>query len=191
LVFVRPTFHAQLFTLSPYFNARESGAKSKVRDFLPTYKQYLAARGDPCLRRATSLAYTDADEDAERLLSFADGAPGCTHGANSDEWVETHAGRKSAMNSLQNPGEISRIPDLDNVDGVVNGISGLNLCGNHSSKDREAVETPDLDDIPDMEEIMEDEDEATAAPKSKSLPKVSSGRIIEPRYDPCISTSYQ
>lgn len=42
------------------------------------------------MRRATSLAYTDADEDAEKLLSFAD------DGASSDkeeEWVQTHSGR--------------------------------------------------------------------------------------------------
>jgi ubiquitin-like-conjugating enzyme ATG3 len=191
LVFICPTFHAQLFTLSPYFNARESGAKSKVRDFLPTDKQYLVAHGDPCLRRATSLAYTGADEDVERLFPFADGAPGSTHGADSEEWVETHAGRKSAMNSLQNAGEISDIPDLDNVDGVANGVSALNLGGDHSAKNREVVEIPDLDNLPDMEDIMEDEDEATAAPKSKHLPKVSSSRIIEPRYDPSISSSQQ
>jgi ubiquitin-like-conjugating enzyme ATG3 len=95
------------------------------------------------------------------------------------------------MDSVQNAGEISDIPDLDNVDGVANGVSALNLGGDRSTKDREVVEIPDLDDIPDMEEIMEDEDEATAAPKSKPLPKVSSGRIVEPRYDPCISTSHQ
>ena len=51
---------------------REKGDASKHRDFLPSDKQYLVTRGVPCLRRATSLAYTDADEDSERLLSFAD-----------------------------------------------------------------------------------------------------------------------
>ncbi|EEB88261.1 hypothetical protein MPER_14002, partial [Moniliophthora perniciosa FA553] len=45
----------------------EKGDTSKARDYLPADKQYLITRGVPCLRRATSLAYTDADEDAERL----------------------------------------------------------------------------------------------------------------------------
>lgn len=188
---VRLSFRALFFTLSPQFNARESGDKSKTRDFLPADKQYLVTRGVPCLRRATSLAYTDADEDAERLLSFADGAPGSTHDTDGDEWVETHAGRKSTLDSLQNPGEISDIPDLDNGDGLANGMSGLNLGGDHSGKEKEVVEIPDLDDIPDMEEIMEDEDEAIAAPKSKPLPKVSSGRVIDSRYELSIHTSHQ
>jgi len=41
----------------------ERGDTSKARDYLPADKQYLVTRGVPCLRRATSLAYTDADED--------------------------------------------------------------------------------------------------------------------------------
>ncbi|KAJ7077275.1 putative E2-like enzyme [Mycena belliarum] len=82
---------------------------------VPTQQQYwssreylsphLLTRGVPCLRRATSLAYTDADEDAERLLSFGDST-------GADEWVETHAGRKSNMDAA-NPGQIDDIPDLD------------------------------------------------------------------------------
>lgn len=181
---------AQFFQfLTPFF--RESGDKSKTRDFLPADKQYLVTRGVPCLRRATSLAYTDADEDAERLLSFADGAPGSGPDLDGDEWVETHAGRKSTLDSLQNPGEILDIPDLDNVDGVANGVSRLNLGGDHSGKEKEVVEIPDLDDIPDMEEIMEEEDEATAAPKYKPLPKPSSGRVIDARYDLSFLISHQ
>jgi Autophagocytosis associated protein, active-site domain len=63
---------------------------TKAREFLPGDKQYLVTRGVPCLRRATSLAYTGADEDAERLVSFADSS---APSAEGDEWVETHAGR--------------------------------------------------------------------------------------------------
>lgn len=71
---------------------REKGDASKVRDFLPGDKQYLITRNGafrserngpqaidiladctvPCLRRATAINYTDADEDAEKLLSFMD-----------------------------------------------------------------------------------------------------------------------
>ena len=66
---------------------REKGDPSKARDYLPADKQYLITHGVPCLRRATSLAYTDADEDAERLLNFSeasgagdkdDGTDGCS-----------------------------------------------------------------------------------------------------------------
>lgn len=142
---------------------RETGDKSKTRDFLPPDKQYLVTRGVPCLRRATSLAYTDADEDAERLLSFADTGSTAPEG---DEWVETHTGRKSTLDSIQNPGEIDDIPDLDGVGEVTSGVSGMGLSGSgENGKERESSEIPDLDDIPDMEEDLEDEDEATAAPK--------------------------
>ena len=41
----------------------------------------------PCLRRATALAYTDADEDAERLLSFGDLS---ATGNEADEWVRMY-----------------------------------------------------------------------------------------------------
>ena len=52
----------------------------------------------PCLRRATSLAYTDADEDAEKMVSFAlDG----TDEDKEDEWVQTHAGRSKLISHGQ------------------------------------------------------------------------------------------
>lgn len=110
----------------------------------------------PCLRRATSLAYTDADEDAERLVSFAD-----NHGGDADEWVETHAGRKSNVDSAA-VDDMDDIPDLDGPDQetVTTGMSALTLG---SSSTAGAAETPDLDDIPDMEEEdLEEKDEATA-----------------------------
>ncbi|CAA7260727.1 unnamed protein product [Cyclocybe aegerita] len=141
----------------------EKGDASKARDFLPADKQYLVTHGVPCLRRATSLAYTDADEDAERLLSFADSS---TPSADGDEWVETHAGRK-ASNANAKPGadhsDIAEIPDAD--DDVAAGVGSLSL-GGKESKEPEVI---DLDDIPDMEEDdLEDGDEATAAPKPKA-----------------------
>lgn len=136
-------------------SSREKGDASKVRDYLPADKQYLVTRGVPCLRRATSLAYTDADEDAERLLNFGDSA----NGDEADEWVETHAGRKSNQDAA-NPGEIEDIPDLDapHNEAVTTGMGSLSL----GALD---VETPDLDDIPDMEEddLEAGDDEATAS----------------------------
>ncbi|SRR6266851_6795538 len=137
---------------------REAGDASKAREYLPANKQYMVTRGVPCLRRATSLAYTDADEDAERLLSFGDSS---ATGNEADEWVETHAGRRANIDSAANPGVIDDIPDLDGAhedDGISAAAANLSL-----------TETPDLDDIPDMEEDLEDGDDAAAAP-SKAPP---------------------
>jgi len=115
----------------------------------------------PCLRRATALAYTDADEDAERLLAIGDLS---STGSEADEWVETHTGRPSAHDSAVNAGTIDDIPDLDgagDVDHVTAGVGNVSLSG----RPGEPAETPHLDDIPDMEEELEEgDDEATAAP---------------------------
>jgi ubiquitin-like-conjugating enzyme ATG3 len=150
---------------------REKGDPSKAREFLPADKQYLVTRGVPCLRRAQSLAYTDADEDAERLLSFDDpSAPD-----KEDEWVETHAGRKVAMDATTNANEIQDIPDLDadtdaaagTAGSVTRGLAGLSLGAQQGSGKAEASDIPpDLDDIPDIDESLEEvEDAAAAAPK--------------------------
>jgi ubiquitin-like-conjugating enzyme ATG3 len=121
----------------------------------------LITRGVPCLRRATALAYTDADEDRERLLAIGDLS---STGSEADEWVETHTGRPSAHDSAGNAGEIDDIPDLDgagDVDHITGGVGKVSLGGAPA----EPAETPDLDDIPDMEEELEEgDDEATAAP---------------------------
>ncbi|KAG8214225.1 autophagy-related protein 3 [Butyriboletus roseoflavus] len=150
----------------------ECGDASKARDYLPTDKQYLVTRGVACLRRATSLAYTDADEDAERLLNFGDAS-----GSAADEWVETHAGRKPTVDSAANPGEIDDIPDLD-ADGEQELATAIGNVSISSTTSATVSETPDLDDIPDMEEegLEEGEDEATAAPKA-----VASGGVIDAR----------
>lgn len=120
----------------------------------------------PCLRRATALAYTDADEDAERLLAIGDLS---STGSEADEWVETHTGRPSAHDSAGNAGIIDDIPDLDHagdVEHITGGVGKVSLTGGQPG---EAAETPDLDDIPDMEEQLEEgDDEATAAPPKPS-----------------------
>lgn len=146
-----------------YHFAREKGDASKTRDYLPPDKQYLLTRGVPCLRRATSLAYTDADEDAERLLNFGDSS---ATGDEADEWVETHAGRKTTMDSAVNAGEIEDIPDLDGpgeAEGVTSAMGGLNIG---STGGGAIGEIPDMDEIPDMEEdgLEAGDDEATATP---------------------------
>ena len=157
---------------------REKGDASKSRDFLPPDKQYLVTRGVPCLRRATFLAYTDADEDAERLLSFADAS---APSADGDEWGETHAGRQAhKTDSATNAGEIADIPDLDrdgphkDKERIAEGLGGVSLGGaGGGGEGVGTMETPDLDDIPDMEEddLEEGDDEATAAaPKASVVP---------------------
>ncbi|KAF8228838.1 hypothetical protein L208DRAFT_1402957 [Tricholoma matsutake] len=162
----------------------EKGDASRTREFLPADKQYLVTRGVPCLRRATSLAYTDADEDAERLVSFAD-----NQGGDADEWVETHAGRKSNVDSAA-VGDIEDIPDLDGQDqeDVTTGMNSLVLG---SSSGATAAATPDLDDIPDMEEDdLEEKDEATATatPTDASDIGVAKGNLLQVRtYDVMIT----
>lgn len=121
-------------------------------------------RGVPCLRRATSLAYTDEDEDAERLLSFGDLS---STGKAEDEWVETHTGRGANSNSGAVVGDIDEIPDVDehNDDGVTQGMNSLTL---ESGKASGPADIPDMDEIPDMEEegLEGDDEAAVAAPKS-------------------------
>lgn len=152
---------------------REAGDSSKAREYLPANKQYMVTRKVPCLRRATSLAYTDADEDAERLLSFGDGPAA---GNEADEWVETHAGRRANADSAANPGVISDIPDWDGPHDDDNGISS-------AAANLSISETPDLDDIPDMEEELEDGDDAAAAPlKAPPPPRKPSDATSVPMF---------
>lgn len=117
------------------------------------------------MRRATSLAYTDADEDAERLLNFGDTS---ATGNEVDEWVETHAGRKGTTDNADNAGDIDDIPDLDGpgeAAGITNAMGSMSLgAGAASAGAGTPGEIPDMDEIPDMEEedLEEGEDEATA-----------------------------
>ncbi|KAK0476805.1 putative E2-like enzyme [Armillaria novae-zelandiae] len=150
----------------------EKGDASKSREYLPAEKQYLVTRGVPCLRRATSLAYTDADEDAERLLSFGDSF------ASADEKDEPN------VDSAANPGEIDDIPDLEGP------VAGLSLDSSAPG------EIPDLDDIPDMEEEgLEEGDEGHRIPLQlpprpmPGLPaEVANGNLLQVRtYDVMIT----
>ncbi|KAH9942365.1 autophagocytosis associated protein [Epithele typhae] len=161
----------------------ESGESSKARDYLPANRQYLQTSGVACLRRASTLAYTDADEDAERLLNFADPGAG-----KEEEWVETHAGRSASHDTPQNVGTIDDIPDVDDAD-ASHAMGGLSLG---SGAKGEPAEIPDMDEIPDMEEDLEEgEDEATAAPVVASAEgeiEVAKGNLLQVRtYDVMIT----
>lgn len=143
---------------------------------MPNDKQYLLTRGVPCLRRATALAYTDEDEDAERLLSFGDLS---STGNEADEWVETHAGRSTGLENGGAVGEIDEIPDVDDH-GISGAMGGLSVSGN------DEAEIPDMDEIPDMEEDLEGDDEATAAPKPPAVPpKSANSKYVLPLNHTC------
>lgn len=120
-------------------------------------------RGVPCLRRATALAYTDADEDAERLLSFGELS---ATGNEEDEWVETHTGRPSSHEAAGNAGDLQEIPDVDEQ--LSSAMGGASLSSN-TAEDHEAI--PDIDDIPDMEEedLEGEDDAAVVAPKPSAV----------------------
>ncbi|CAE6364019.1 unnamed protein product [Rhizoctonia solani] len=151
----------------------EKGDASKARDYLPADKQYLVTRKVPCLRRATSLAYTDADEDAEKLLSFAEDS------GKGDEWVQTHAGRPAADDASK-AGEIHDIPDIDgNTNELTKDMNALSV----------EQDAPDFDDIPDMEEEgLEAADEATAKPTPAAPIEVAKGNLLQVRtYDVMIT----
>jgi ubiquitin-like-conjugating enzyme ATG3 len=159
------------------YDLREKGDASKARNYLPADKQYLVTRGVPCLRRATSLAYTDADEDAERLVSMRDAAGG----ADGDEWVETHAGRAPGGGSGA-PGTIDDIPDLDadepheSVTRAMGSLSvgGAPTAGGGGEGAPAVADIPDLDEIPDMEEDLEIvEDEAAAEPAQANVKDIA------------------
>ncbi|KAF8320712.1 hypothetical protein DL93DRAFT_2124351 [Clavulina sp. PMI_390] len=151
----------------------EKGDQTKVRDFLPPDKQYLMTRGVPCMRRATSLAYTDADEDAEKMLSFADEGDA---GDKEEEWVQTHSGRKIGV---QNAAEIEDIPD-DEADTVTTGVANLSVGGNTGA----APEPVDIDDIPDMEEEgLEGEDDAAAVAPAPAEPAARNNLQQHRKYD--------
>ncbi|KAF9518660.1 hypothetical protein BS47DRAFT_1325195 [Hydnum rufescens UP504] len=165
--------------------AWETGDAAKARDFLPPDKQYLITRRVACLRRATSLAYTDADEDAEKMLSFAEEG---SAGDKEDEWVQTHSGRKAS--EAASPGIIEDIPDLDGLaegpSGIDQGIGNLRL-GDIPSTASEAP--PNLDDIPDMEEEgLEEADDAGQAPVKIEPVQVAKGNLLQVRtYDVMIT----
>jgi hypothetical protein len=89
-----------------------------------------------------------------------------------DEWVETHAGHKYNMDVVGNAGHIDDIPDLDSnapqeADSVAHDMAKLSVVG---LKGAIYSDTPDLNDIPNMEEDdLEAGDEATAAPRPAAL----------------------
>lgn len=134
------------------------------------------------------MAYTDADEDAERLISFADGGSK----DKDEEWVETHAGRSlcfcycrwiewltflclaASVDLAANPGNIDDIPDLDGPSSLSGNLESLSL-GSDKPVGEVSADVPDMADIPDMEEegLEGDEDEATAKPTVISLAYVN------------------
>jgi len=173
----------------------EKGDGTRVRDFLPKDKQYLMTRNVPCLRRATTLEYTNEQEDAEKLLNFSEGP-----GDKEDEWVQTHAGRVEGE-----AGAVADIEDIPDLDGPSQTTSSITTGLNKMSLDERgaldaqpipsADEIPDIDDIPDMEDegMEEPEDAAAAAPETTAAAdatpiEVAKGNLLQVRtYDVMIT----
>ncbi|KAH8915055.1 hypothetical protein BT69DRAFT_1252180 [Atractiella rhizophila] len=174
----------------------EKGDEGKTRDFLPKDKQYLISRNVPCLRRVSQMIYTDADEDAETMMSFA--AEGAVK--DEDDWVTTHTNRESEGSS-QPIREIKDIPDLDHsfptADADVSSAMAHLSMDNSKAVEDEAI--PDMDDIPeidDMEEfedggVREEEDQATlkrSAEEGMKAISSASDNLLQVRTYNCFIT---
>ncbi|CAG8589458.1 16833_t:CDS:2 [Acaulospora colombiana] len=134
---------------------------AKPREHLPADKQYLLLQGAPCPRRATALVYTDAEEDAERLVSM--------EGGKEDEWVQTHAGRTAPTS---HPDHIEDIPDDD---ALAADLQHMNIKA---------------DEIPDMEEDdLEDAMNSNIVQQSKPAPAEGTNSNIQKtrKYDAMIT----
>ncbi|KNZ60496.1 autophagy-related protein 3 [Puccinia sorghi] len=186
----------------------EAGDPAKRRDFLPETKQYLISRNGAshddhrhfqtlltcywpvaCLRRASQMVYTDKDEDAETMMSFA--AEGAV-GADDEEWAVTHTTRPAQSAAH----DIGDIPDIDQNVNSLSLSAADHAAGRHpdatSNNPEEAI--PNLDDIPDMDDdlgdaggIVEAEDDATAAPQV-DLGQNSPSNLISVRTYDCLIT---
>ncbi|KAL7418686.1 E2-like enzyme [Cryptotrichosporon argae] len=149
----------------------EKGDFSRARDFLPADKQYLITRNVPCLRRATAINYTDADEDAEKLLSFLDDAEAAPGPGGEDDWVATHIGRKP-----EQPSEINDIPDISDSPPTAASDPAAGVAALSLGDSGDADEIPDMDDIPDMDEGagLEDDDDAAVRIVHPSAAEINS-----------------
>ncbi|POW17834.1 hypothetical protein PSHT_06244 [Puccinia striiformis] len=156
----------------------ESGDSSKRREFLPENKQYLISRNVACLRRASQMVYTDKDEDAETMMSFA--AEGAV-GADDEEWAVTHTTR-SAQSAAADIGDI---PDLEQN---VNSLSLTANDGNGGHMD---------DDLGEAGGVVEAEDDATtiatqaaaaAAQQQAELGQNNPSNLISVRTYDCLIT---
>ena len=87
--------------------------------------------GIPCLHCTTSLAYIDADEHTEHLLSFAHASAPST---DSNECVKTHVGCQA--HKTDSATNTDKIVDISKLDGdglhgnevrIVKGLGGMLL----------------------------------------------------------------
>ncbi|RXK39083.1 preconditioning-inducible protein [Tremella mesenterica] len=175
------------------------GDPSRARDFLPPDKQYLITRNVPCLRRATAINYTDADEDAEKLMSFMDeaeeapGPDGKPRKAEDEDWVATHIGRTSHTG---NPTNMTEIPDISDSPPLppknipTEGLTDLSLDDKPLPPQDEI---PDIDDIPDMDDEgagLEDDDDDAAVrivhPSAAEVQSAAGQNLLQVRTYDCL-----
>ncbi|KAI9620674.1 hypothetical protein KEM48_008023 [Puccinia striiformis f. sp. tritici PST-130] len=142
--------------------------------------------------------YTDKDEDAETMMSFA--AEGAV-GADDEEWAVTHTTR-SAQSAAADIGDI---PDLEQ------NVNSLSLTANDGNGGRDVMgeyqprgSYPGYDDIPDMDDdlgeaggVVEAEDDATtiatqaaaaAAQQQAELGQNNPSNLISVRTYDCLIT---
>ncbi|CAM0139154.1 E2-like enzyme, variant 2 [Umbelopsis sp. WA50703] len=138
----------------------EGGDESKRRDYLPKDKQFLITRNVPCLRRAKQMEYTEDDKETE-IKAGDDGE----NDDDEDGWMYTHSDRV-----YKTIDEIARdIVDSDDMPQLPP-IGALSIEDNRTANEKaedddiNPDEIPDIDDIPDMEDdLLEEEDPAALA----------------------------
>jgi len=135
----------------------EGGDPSKRRDYLPEDKQFLITRNVPCLRRAKQMEYTEDDKETE----IKDGAEG-----NDDEdgWLYTHSDRvyKTIDEIAHNIIDTEDIPELPPL-GTLSIEDNRTQTEKNEDLEIDPNDIPDIDDIPDMDEGLIEEEEDPAA----------------------------
>ncbi|KAH8552087.1 autophagocytosis protein [Umbelopsis sp. PMI_123] len=166
----------------------EGGDPSKRRDYLPADKQFLITRNVPCLRRAKQMEYTD---DKETEIKDEE-----TDNNDDDGWMYTHSDRvyKTIDEIAHNIIDSDDIPELPPI-----GTLSIEDNRTQAEKDEDLElnpdNIPDIDDIPDMEDSLVEEEEdpaAITASNTKPSPDLASvseeSKILQVRtYDVFIS----
>ena len=148
------------------------------------------------------------DDDKETLMSFnADellgdsSVTGTTSEKAEDDWVATHTGKRGAQegSDVTSAASIPDIPDTNaahtDSTGLSNKVNDLHLHNTISQEPSSASAVPDLNDIPDIDDIElggagvhEPEDDAAAAPTDLQIQADASGATLSVRTYDCFIT---
>lgn len=123
------------------------GLKGKQKDYLPKDKQYLITKNVPCLKRVKAMEYHQ-DVNAADALDDEEG------------WVATHLDRPARQDT--------EIEDMEaSLEAVQKGIRALMTAD--LPQDDSPQEIPNLDDIPDIEDEMAEEEDPAALRVSSAV----------------------